>query len=183
MRGYKTIHDLTKEECERLLPSVTDAKMQEDLEHRLDVLDEIARQVDTDAFSACETVSDYQGYLRRFPEGLYVTDAICRFSKLKSEEEKRFKACSSWKDYQKYLADYPQGLFKDKAEKAMDERFFVEYCKSKTACKDYLRKYPQGKHVQEVKKRIWKALLRRLASIVAIIFLLFVLLVTMDLLF
>ena len=169
MRGYKTIDDLTIKECERLLQSVKDSEMRKDLQVRLETLEEEAKKVEDACFLACKSSSDYQGYLARYSEGRYQTDAICKIAELKVREENdAFKACSRWKDYKKYLADYPQGRFKVQAEEAMEERFFVEFCDSKSNCEDYLRKYPQGKHVQEAKETVKKAKRRRAIWILAI---------------
>ena len=179
MKGYKTIDDLTKEECERLLQSAKDSKMRKDLQRHLETLEDDAKKKEDTCFVACKSSSDFQGYLARYPEGRYRTDAICKIAELRVvEENDAFKACSSWKDYNKYLTDYPEGRFKVQAEEAMEDRFFVEFCNSKTNCETYLRMYPQGRHVQEAKAKIKKAKRRRALLGLALIFIFYVILLT-----
>ena len=98
---------------------------------------------DTKAFEACKTAADYRSYLSDFGRNaLHYNDAKAFIDKYVADSIQQASAEQSKAEAQ---------AAQDELEKR--ERKAYEACNTIGACDRYLRVYPKGKYVKEVKKK------------------------------
>lgn len=169
IRGFKSIESLGWDECQRLLQTEKDTELRAEIEQRLDELAKDAKKKDDACYNACKTISDYDGYLKRFPNGSHRNAAKNLISQLAAkQEEEVFKHCSTIEQYEQYLSTYRDGRFRLQASLAIDDLFFFENSGSKSKCERYLAKYPDGRHATEAQSIINKIKRNRIIWLVII---------------
>lgn len=84
---------------------------------------------------------------------------VDRLVGLLEEDKSAYHSCSSVEHYETYLASWSDGLYRDNASKViarwkaetLELDFYKKHKNSISGCEEYLRKYPYGKFVKEVK--------------------------------
>ena len=121
------------------------------------------------------SIPQLQEYLRKYPNGMYVTRAkslianLERIEKEAVEESRMYNQCRTRIDYMDYLRKYPNGLHKSRAQakiKEFDkvaaqeraayvqEKNTYEQCKTKDDYLQYISLYPNGMYVNQARNRI-----------------------------
>ena len=95
-------------------------------------------------FKQCSSISHYEGYLRDYPNGKYVSQAIAKIDRLS------YDACRSISDYQAYLKKYPSGAYVNLAKEKIDKLSY-DSCRSVSDYKKYMSKFPHGKYYSQAK--------------------------------
>lgn len=76
-------------------------------------------------FKKCETIKDYQDYLKTYPNGKYVKEASGKIKLLQQKAEDRMWEICKNKDtidaYESYIRAYPKGRYKHKARVRIQE--------------------------------------------------------------
>lgn len=101
-------------------------------------------------YKQCRNISQYEGYLRDYPNGKYVTQAKANIDKLS------YKSCRSVSDYRKYMSKFPHGKYFSQAKLFVDDEEMWSRCTSsdsKDLYKEYLAKFPNGRHKTEAERK------------------------------
>lgn len=102
------------------------------------------------SYDACRTIADYQSFLRSYPSGRYATAAKDKIEKLTYDQ------CRSVNDYKRYMSNYPRGKYYSAAKLFVDDEEMWSRCissDSKDMYKDYLAKFPNGRHKTEAEQK------------------------------
>ena len=86
------------------------------------------------AYKKCTTIAACDSYLKMYPQGRYLTEVRAKKAELKKQEAEA------------------------KAEREVEQKEKAAYDKCTTimACENYLKTYPQGRYVEEVKAKKWE---------------------------
>lgn len=107
--------------------------------------------LDTQAYKACKTVADYRAYLSEFGlDALHYADARAYIDRFEDDSIREAKVEQSEEEAQAAQTELER-----------KEKTAYDACTTIGACDSYLRVYPKGKFVKEVKKK--KAELEKLA--------------------
>ena len=136
---------------------------------------------DTIAYEACQTVADYRAYMHDYGRNAlhyaeaqqFVKDFVAD-STAKAIEDAAYGQCTTIAACECYLNDYPQGRYlaevrakkteleeqaktvaeaKTKREAEQKEKAAYEECYTIEACESYLKTYPEGRYLAEVKSK------------------------------
>jgi len=173
----------SKESYEKYIAAYPGGKFIGEAKKRMEILvtkekREIRKKEEESFWNACldiNTVSDFQDYLNRYPDGDHTEDAGMKIEviqKKKAEEEKEKAEKDFWRNcvrtdtiaaYEKYLLNYKDGIFTKEAKErilALEENqhtvFLEEKDESewrkikdqdqKSPFENYIRKFPGGKY-------------------------------------
>lgn len=95
-------------------------------------------------YKQCRYISHYEGYLRDYPNGRYVSQARAKIDKLS------YDACRLIPDYQTYLRKFPSGAYVNSAKNRIDELSY-ESCQTVGDYRTYMSKFPHGKYFSQAK--------------------------------
>lgn len=117
-------------------------------------------RTEDEIYNSCSSLTDYETYLKKFPQGKYLSQA--KFS----IEVKRYKSCKTEEQYQDYINRYPKGRYLQEAISKRDELHRIaevnkhkddeayRSCNSITDFQEYIKKFPKGIHVAQAKGEI-----------------------------
>lgn len=91
-----------------------------------------------------------QGYLDEYPGGVFYDEAVCELDKCE------FEACRTLEDWSRYLKTHPKGVYRKQAQDYITEESLWQECiksEGKEKYKEYLAKYPSGRHRREAEKQ------------------------------
>lgn len=137
---------------------------------------------EAEAYKKCTTIAACDNYLKDYPQGHYVAEVEAKKAELEvkaeaeveKKEEAAYMNCTTIAACDRYLKDYPKGqhvaevkkkktdleqtqqaeadaIAKIEKEKKEDEAY--NRCTSIADCESYLKNYPQGRYVAEVKAK------------------------------
>lgn len=95
-------------------------------------------------YKQCRYISHYEGYLRDYPNGRYVSQARAIIDKLS------YDACRLIPDYQTYLRKFPSGAYVNSAKNRIDELSY-ESCQTISDYRSYMSRFPHGKYYSQAK--------------------------------
>lgn len=101
-------------------------------------------------YKQCRNISNYEGYLRDYPKGKYVSQAKTNIDKLS------YESCRSVSDYRTYMSKFPHGKYYSQAKMFVDDEEMWSRCTSsdsKDLYKEYLAKFPNGRHKTEAEQK------------------------------
>lgn len=101
-------------------------------------------------FKQCNTITQFKSYLKDYPNGRYCSQAKSKIDELS------YKECRSVADYKKYMSNFPKGEFVIQAKRIIDDEEMWNRCittDSRDMYKDYLAKFPNGRHKTEAEKK------------------------------
>lgn len=101
-------------------------------------------------YKQCRNISHYEGYLRDYPNGKYVSQAKANIDKLS------YESCRSVSDYRTYMSKFPHGKYFSQAKLFVDDEEMWSRCTSsdsKDLYKEYLAKFPNGRHKTEAEQK------------------------------
>lgn len=107
-------------------------------------------RIDDLRFEGCKTRNDYATYLKQYPNGSHRLEAQRKLDELD------YRACSTLQDFEQYLQNHPNGFRASDARKRIaDEKAWQECIKKNSwkAYKEYLSKFPYGRHSSEAKPK------------------------------
>lgn len=170
MRGFKAVDRLSREECQKLLRTERDPEVKADIKKRLDMLDMELQKKEDNAYFSCNSINDYQNYIRKYPNGAHISDAESKISELRLKtDNEQFAGCKTIDDYQHYISAFDSPLHEEEAIQKIDDLFWEKNRKSKTGCERYLAKYQSGRHVSEANDKIKSVVRHRIVWIVILI--------------
>ncbi|MCM1139952.1 MAG: hypothetical protein NC453_15405 [Muribaculum sp.] len=112
--------------------------------------DRAISRIDDLRFEHCKNRDDYAYYLKNYPNGSHRLDAQRKLDELD------YGACKTLQDFERYLQNYPNGFRASDARKRIaDEKAWQECVKKNSwkAYKEYLSKFPYGRHSSEAKPK------------------------------
>ena len=131
---------------------------------------QIQDEEDWNRVSRMNTVSAYDQYLQRYPDGMYASEAREKLETEKSRmDDQTYAQCRKSNyvtDYEEYLESYPKGKHVSEAHEILENSYYVlgnealDKGQNATAINyydKYLTNYPAGKHSEEVSLKIKKA--------------------------
>lgn len=187
MRTEQEVFDSckTEDDFQRFLKNFPFGQFKEEAKQRLAVFE-------TRKWEKCNSLEDYRDYLKQYPRGRHCGEAA---AKIKQLEEDLLWETSKSKDtieaYNKYLADtkmskYAQeaslAIVRIKDEQRRDEAMWAT-CTKKEDYEKYLQTFPRALHKREADERLAKIASQRQTLIVAAVFLVLGLVVTLSILF
>lgn len=101
-------------------------------------------------YKQCRNISNYEGYLRDYPKGKYVSQAKANIDRLS------YESCRSVSDYKTYMSKFPHGKYYSQAKLFVDDEEMWGRCTSsdsKDLYKEYLAKFPNGRHKTEAEQK------------------------------
>lgn len=101
-------------------------------------------------YKQCRNISHYEGYLRDYPNGKYVSQVKANIDKLS------YESCRSVSDYRTYMSKFPHGKYYSQAKLFVEDEEMWNRCTSsdsKDLYKDYLAKFPNGRHKKEAEQK------------------------------
>lgn len=101
-------------------------------------------------YKQCRNISHYEGYLRDYPNGKYVSQAKANIDKLS------YESCRSVSDYRTYMSKFPHGKYFSQAKLFVDDEEMWSRCTSsdsKDLYKEYLAKFHNGRHKTEAEQK------------------------------
>lgn len=101
---------------------------------------------DTQAYKACSSVADYRAYMKNY-------GANGKFYKEAKNVVERYMADSAVKAEKAFAKEQAQERAEARAEAERKEDASYKNCTTVAACDAYLRAYPQGRYVDEVKAK------------------------------
>lgn len=102
------------------------------------------------SYSACRTIPDYETFLKQYPTGSYADSAKDTIDELS------YKRCRRVGDYKAYMYKFPYGKYYSQAKLFVDDEEMWSQCTSsdsKELYKEYLAKYPKGRHKKEAEQK------------------------------
>lgn len=112
--------------------------------------DQAISRIDDLHFEQCKNRDDYANYLKNYPNGNHRLEAQRKLDELD------YGACKTLQDFERYLQNYPNGFRSSDARKRIaDEKAWKECVKRNSwkAYKEYLSKFPYGRHSSEAKPK------------------------------
>ncbi len=102
-------------------------------------------------YNQCNSISLYEGYLRYYPNGKYVSQAKAKIDKLS------YESCQTISDYKAYMSKFPDGKYFSQAKNIVDDEEMWRRCtysNNKDLYKKYLVKFPNGRHKTEAEQKV-----------------------------
>lgn len=93
-----------------------------------------------------------RAYLERFPNGAYEREII---ELIEDSHFNTAQKSDSRQAYETYMEMYPAGRYTEQALENIEDLAFSR-CASEAACADYIREYPNGRHVDAARVRMEK---------------------------
>lgn len=108
-----------------------------------------SRWKDTEAIN---TISAYEEFLRRYPQGTLANEARSRIEKLYFDQAQAKNTIAA---YDEFLRRYPQGRLADDTRSRREKLYWkdTEAINTIAAYEDFLRRYPQGTLAGEARSR------------------------------
>lgn len=100
-----------------------------------------------------ETISDYEDYLRKFPQGVHASDVKARLVELQTmyNEWERVKRSSYKSDYTRFMDTYPNSILVKQCSLKIDSLDWIAAVQTNTTegIETYLRTHPEGRYLSE----------------------------------
>lgn len=160
----------TLEACYNYLNSYPNGQYVDQVKTKIDGFKD--QQAEYEAFMNCNTIADCNNYLNKYPNGQYVEQVKAKKDDLQANEneEEAYRNCTSIEGCNYYLNQYPNGKYveqvneklsvykaKLRAEEERKEREKEDdayrRCITIDGCNRYLRDYPEGRYVADVKNK------------------------------
>jgi len=113
----------------------------------------IKTRLDHTSFKQCNSIADWEEYLKEFPNGLHRVEAIIEIEKAKEALLKQeLDKCKTIEEYQRFIVAHPESKLCELAE-YMIERMVYEAALASGQYNNYLSRYPNGHFVTRLKER------------------------------
>lgn len=125
--------------------------------------DSINLSTEYDHYISCEKAfkskdtnrNSYNDYLKKFPNGKYVSK-VKQFKNIADNEAQIYiKHRNTISELKEYMEKYPNGWYIDTVKKEYDDLLYQEYDK-KNKLRTYIAKNPNGNHICEAKDKLRK---------------------------
>lgn len=166
MIGFKTIKELSWEECYKILTEdlIPQAIKEHEQHFKKDVEQHFNEEVKNLSLKECYL------FLQRNESNTYADKIKIRYDNVLKEwherEKNDFEKCKTIKEYELFIKKYASYasfytmLFKTEAEEKIEELYWNECKNTIKGCEDYLKKYPSGKYAkmayEKLEKFFWK---------------------------
>lgn len=123
--------------------------------------DFIDLRTEKEYYSNCKSIRDYEGYIQKYPNGKFKTEAIAKIEEITEEKRKQeeedayFKQCSenNVQACKSYLQKYPKGRYVNKIND-MIQKNELNKCKSIKDYRKFSEKYPKSKYLDQAKEKM-----------------------------
>ena len=102
-------------------------------------------------FEACKSSDACKEFMSKYPKTKFPIEEL-----LHELDKCEFEACRTLEDWSRYLKTHPKGLYRKQAQDYITEESLWQECiksEGKEKYKEYLAKYPSGRHRREAEKQ------------------------------